>query len=101
MAARREIEHCLGPHLISNDCHWISGNPSNYMLPKRMRCLILISACVLLGGCIEAYRDTRAVTCLKSLYFPPGSKNHEQSKQWAGAWKIDRIGCYGVTQIKK
>ena len=72
-----------------------------FVLFLLMRFMILISTCVLLGGCIEIYRDTRAVTCLKSLYFPPGSKNHEQSKQWARAWKVDRIGCYGVTQIKK
>ena len=72
-----------------------------FMLPYAMRFMIVTSVCMFLGGCIEIYRDTRAVTCLKSIYFPPGSKNHEQSKQWARAWKVDRIGCYGVTQIKK
>lgn len=71
------------------------------MLLFHMRFIVVCSSFLILGGCVEIYRDTRAVTCMKSLYFPPGSKNHEQSKQWARAWKIDRIGCYGVTKLNK
>jgi len=54
-----------------------------------------------LGGCIETYRDAGKVVCLKSLYFPSGSQHIEESKQWAKAWKIDRLGCHGVTNIQK